>query len=392
MNRYAIVLCVVCSGLVGCKSTPQTAQNIVEPSNMAIFDQPLGPKKTVESVEDIFYISDEVIKQLKRSVDGQDSASDRSRAMLQFLFNNNGDSMEYLNGETLTASQALQRGQANCLSLTILAYSLATSLGYPTQFRDVAIPEYWVTRNGESFLNGHVNLLVNASNLEQRLKVAITVGDSFIIDFGGRQTERFPTKTIGMPEIVALFYNNKAAEAMERGDDITGFWYLKAAAEQQPALSDIWNNLAVLLKRNDRWAEAEQAYLQSLKIKPDHINTLHNLSILYAQTGRQAQAEKISTRVEQALQKNPYYFLMLGHEALDNNQPLVAQKLLEQSLALNPRIVETQLAMARVYLARGKIEDAAKRLKRARELSEPGKERQRFQHKLDLLNAVASAH
>lgn len=392
MNKYAIVVASLCGVLAGCVATPPPAPVGIDSKSMAIFDHPVGNPRAVESVADILYVPEDAIKRLRKSVNIQSSASDRSKSLLRFIFSDTGDSMQYINGETLTASQALQRGQANCLSLTILAYSLSQSLGYPSQFRDVKVPEYWITRNGESFLNGHVNLLVTASNQEQRLKTAVTLGDTFVIDFGGRQTERFPVTPIELPEILALFYNNKAAEAMEQGDDVAGFWYLKAAVEQQPSLSDIWNNLGVLMKRQGRLAEAEQAYLQSLSIRPNHINTLNNLAILYGKTGRQAQAALLERQVEQTRQSNPYYFLMLGHEALDNNQPLLAQRYLERSLALNARIVETQFAMARSFLARGNYTDAAKWLRKARELAGPGQDRQRFQHKLDLLNAVATAH
>ncbi|MFM9587671.1 hypothetical protein, partial [Streptomyces caniscabiei] len=65
-----------------------------------------------------------------------------TRKLLQFLLDNGDASLSYQSGATLIANQAYQNLNANCLSLSILAYSMADFLGMHSQFQQVHIPEY----------------------------------------------------------------------------------------------------------------------------------------------------------------------------------------------------------------------------------------------------------
>src|SRR5437588_9405900 len=42
--------------------------------------------------------------------------------------------------------------------------------------------------------------------------------------------------------------------------------------------------------RRGEWQQAEQLYLQALKINPDHIDALHLLGVIAGQTGRHSRA------------------------------------------------------------------------------------------------------
>lgn len=374
----------------GCQQVP--APVVVNPDTV----EQLLPRASadelaqIESEAEIFALPDDAVQSLRGKLALYDSTQERSYALLNFIFKENKGAMEYINGETLTAAQALQRGQANCISLTILAYSLAKSVGFETEFRDVKIPEYWITRNGESFLNGHVNLHVQALYPEEKSSVAYSAGSSYVIDFErGAGLGRLPFRVIQQNDIVALFYNNKAAETMEKGDYKKAKLYLNAAGRAQPSLPDTWNNLAVWYKRQGQLALAEQAYLQSLQLAPNHSNTMANLAILYTQLGRQDEALQLERKVERNRQLNPYYFLMLGNEAVAQQQFAEAQKYYQHSLLLNDQIAETHFSLAKVFLQQGRYSLAANHLNKARLLTGPGPERDVLQHKLELLHAVA---
>lgn len=391
IQPLAMAICLVLT-MVGCQQVPQ--QTNVDPAQFALLlPQPTSDElSSIESETQIFGLPQESIQALRGKLALYDSTQDRSYALLNFIFKENNGAMQYVNGETLTAAEALKRGQANCLSLTILAYSLANSVGFRTEFRDVKIPEYWITRNGETFLNGHVNLLVQAIYPEEQSKAAFGSGSNYIIDFErGAGLGRLPHRTISQKDIVALFYNNKAAETMEAGDYQRAMLYLKAAGLTQPALPDTWNNLAVWYKRQGELALAERAYLQSLQLAPNHSNTMANLAILYEQLGRQAEAQQLERKVEHNREQNPYYFLMLGNEAVSQQQYSNAQRFYQRSLLLNDQIAETHFSLAKLLLQQGRYDAAATHLSKARSLTGPGPERDVLQHKLDLLHAVAHA-
>lgn len=381
---------VVALSMVGCQQIPD--HPMVEQSRLdQLLPRPSHEElTTIESPQQIFALPDQAIQSLRGKLAIYDSTQERSYALLNFIFKQNNDSMQYINGETLTAAEALKRGQANCLSLTILAYSLANSVGFQTEFRDVKIPEYWITRNGESFLNGHVNLQVQAVYPEEKPNIVYSAGSSYVIDFErGAGLGRLPYKVISQQEIVALFYNNKAAETMEKGDYSKAMLYLRAAGRTQPSLPDTWNNLAVWYKRQGQLQLAEQAYLQSLQLDPNHSNTMANLAILYSELGRADEAQQLERKVERNREQNPYYFLMLGNEAVSQQQFAEAQKFYQRSLTINDQIAETHFSLAKVLLQQGRYDAAASHLNKARALTGPGPERDVLQHKLDLLHAVA---
>lgn len=114
----------------------------------------------IETPEQIFALPEQTkadIRQLTRSAF---SARVKTDLLLNYLFEKKGSSLLYQNDATLTAAETLAARQANCLSLTILSYSLAQEMELQAEFRDIKIPEYWTRNNGQSLLNGHVNLSI----------------------------------------------------------------------------------------------------------------------------------------------------------------------------------------------------------------------------------------
>lgn len=375
-----------------CQQTPAVSQLDTDAFSQLVEQNPqVDARYAIETEQQIFGLPEHEIEALRKKLSSFKDYQQRSKALLLFIFKHNEQGLQYVNGQTLTAAQTLQQGQANCLSLTILAYSLAHSVGFPTEFRDVAIPEYWITRNGESFLNGHVNLQIQAVYPMEMMSAVYREGTHYLIDFErGLGVGRLPYNIIQKTDIIALFYNNKAAETLEHGDADRAFAYLRAAARVQPRLPDTWNNMAIWYKRQGDLAKAEMAYRQSLRFDAKNSNTLSNLAILYRDTERAAQAVQLEKRVAKLRETNPYYFLMLGNEASDHGQWDMAKLFYQRSLNLNDRIAETHFAMAKVLLQQGKYQSAAMYLNHARKLTSPGKERDVYQHKLDVLQTVAN--
>lgn len=380
------------SCLVACQHTAPVSPVDPDAFSQLVEQNPVvDATYAIETEPQIFALPDHEIDAFRQKISPIRDPQERSKALLLFIFKHNEQGLEYVNGQTLTAAQTLKQGQANCLSLTILAYSLAQTLGFVTEFRDVAIPEYWITRNGESFLNGHVNLRVQALYPMEMMSAPYREGVNYVIDFErGLGIGRLPYDIIQKSDIVALFYNNKAAETLAHGDTGRAFAYLRAAARVQPNLPDTWNNMAIWYKRRGDLARAELAYMQSIKLDPNNSNTASNLAILYRETQRPAQADVLEQRVARLRETNPYYFLMLGNEASAAARWDAARLLYQRSLKLNDRIAETHFSLAKVLLQQGQYNSAAMHLKQARKLTSPGKERDVYQQKLDVLHAVAN--
>ena len=391
-SRFSLwlLLAVATLLLTGCQNSVNQQQLSQYDNRLLVDDQFSEPSSDIESPEQIFAVPEDVVKELRKQVMSYGDAQDRSMALLRFIFNDGHDVLEYVNSATLTASDTLLKRQANCLSLTILAYSLANAIGFDTQFQDVDVPEYWITRSGSSMLNGHVNLVVNPDVKLRSVSNIVYRQSSYLIDF-----DRVPSRTklktteVSRNAIISMFYNNKAADAILSKNYDVAYQYLKAAIRMAPELSGNWNNLAVLYRQKQLFEPAELVYLHSLALEPNHSNTMANLAMLYQLTGRHEQAAALEYKVAKKRLVNPFYFVMLGNEAYELRDADAALGYYRQSLKLQPNTPEALFGMARAFMLKGDLSAATRYLQSAKKYVEPGAERRRYQSKLDLLNAIA---
>jgi len=82
---------------------------------------------------------------------------------LSFLLRNGDNLLSDQSEVTLTAAQTIKNLKSNCLSNSILAYSLAHYFGIKAQFNNIHIPKYWALKNGFNLLTGHINLSINTA-------------------------------------------------------------------------------------------------------------------------------------------------------------------------------------------------------------------------------------
>lgn len=377
--------------LSACQQLPAT-QDPLFASTLLLQDSEFKPVETkVETEEEIFALPPAVIALARQQVLPNEYADGRSLALLTFIFGNDNVPLEYVNSATLIASETYARKEANCLSLTILAYSLAQHLGFEAHFQDVEVPEYWVTRSGNSMLNGHVNLMIYPGKIRDAGQYVVLLrGNGYLIDFDMvPERARQQAKRISKQAIVAMFYNNKAADAIAIGDYDVAYHYLKAAVTTAPQLAQNWNNLAVLYRKKELLSLAEQVYLHSLQLEPEHTNTMSNLAMLYAMTGREQEAAVLEEKVEKKRRTNPYYFIMQGNEALEFQAADDAIQHFRRSLKLQPHVPEAYFGLARSYLLKQDLAKASYYLQAAKRYTDSATEQRRYQYKLDMLNAVA---
>ena len=100
-------------------------------------------QQLVESEQQIFQLDQSLKQQLSAYLQTNKSADEIAYSLLSFLLSNGDNSLSYQSTGTQTASQSYQNLNANCLSLSILAYSLAEHLGLKARFQKVHIPECW---------------------------------------------------------------------------------------------------------------------------------------------------------------------------------------------------------------------------------------------------------
>lgn len=389
--KLTILVVLMLSSLSACQSTQSTSLPVPEELMMA---SKFGTSTTeIETPEQIFALPDTTKRDLNRIVTNTQSIEERTKAALRLIFSYAQDGLLYDNTATKTASETIASGKANCLSLSILAYSMAKELGMSATFQDIQIPEYWTSAFRQTWLNGHINLRLKQHRVSKEFSGSVVLGSDFVVDFDPYSLKhQFPEKSVAPATVVAMFYNNKAAVAFANEQYANAYEYYKAAAQVDPAFSVTWSNLGVLFRVNGMHELAEISYKHSLALEPDVTNTLANLAVLYRQTGNIVEAETLERRVLAKRNRNPYYFLMLGNEAYRNVDYAEAIKYYKNAVSLDAKNHEAYFGLARSYYALDDTISAVRYMKKAKRNAPSDDEQQLYEHKLSVLNQVARLH
>ena len=389
--KLTILVVLMLSSLSACQSTQSTSLPV--PEELLMTSQ-FGTSTTeIETPEQIFALPDTTKRDLNRIVTNTQSIEGRTKAALRLIFSYAQDGLLYDNTATKTASETIASGKANCLSLSILAYSMAKELGMNATFQDIQIPEYWTSAFRQTWLNGHINLRLKHQKTPQKSSGIILLGKDLVVDFDPYSLKhQFEEKSVAPATVVAMFYNNKAAVAFANEQYANAYEYYKAAAQADPAFSVTWSNLGVLFRVNGMHELAETSYKYSLALEPDVTNTLANLAVLYRQTGNMVDAEALEKRVLAKRNDNPYYFLMLGNEAYRNADYTGAKKYYENAISLDTKNHEAYFGLARSYYALDDTVSAVRYMKKAKRNAPSDDEQQLYEHKLSVLNQVARLH
>ena len=385
MKLPSIVLASSFCLLTACSST----ENNTAPPPLALTQSNTFTQTSVETQQEIFALNEHVKEQLDSAFPKDSRSLQSTKRLLKFLLQNGDASLSYQSGATLTANQAYSNLNANCLSLSILAYSLAEYLGLEGQFQKVHIPEYWALDNGFNLLTGHINLKVSeAQKLVVNRKVIYPEERSLVIDFDpNSRQEAFKTSNINKARITAMFYNNKGAAAMLKHDYDTAFSYYKAAVNIDSNYSGAWGNLGVLFRLTDDYPRAETAYQYAISLDPDNNTALGNLARLYNLTNREEQGQAILAKLDNKRQANPYYHISLGNDAYTTARYQDAIKHYKKARDLNPTLHDTDFGLARTYYQLGDLKLAKKYLTMANNKADFDHDKQRYESKLQALRS-----
>ncbi|PAJ75596.1 hypothetical protein CJF42_04560 [Pseudoalteromonas sp. NBT06-2] len=392
MRRNSLIIAFIFSSsllsILGCGTT-KTVKPI--PTTKIIFNnQTQFTDFKVEPYEEIFVLSDEIKEKLINYFPSKKPSMETAKKLLHFIFNSANNHIDYKSGATLTATQTFQQKNANCLSLSIMAFSMAEQLGLEANFQRVFIPEYWTLEKGFNLLTYHINLKLQFDQARfagvQRL---YDITDGVVIDFNiNTRKQKFRTKDINKHTVAAMFYNNKGAIAMVNGRNSEAYHYFKNAIEVAPSYSPAWGNLGILFRLNNKNDNAEIAYRHALILDPANNTAKGNLGILFEMTDRVALAKKIKKELDTKRQSNPYYHIAKGNEAYVKKRYREAISHYKKSAELDKKLHESYFGLARSFYLLGDYIKAKRYLKSAKRHSFYIEDINSYQNKINSLNAM----
>lgn len=336
--------------LSACQSTSINQNKFVAIKHVQVIadNQFKGYKKiSIETEQEIFALSDEM-KLIAKNISLLRDPQTKATKLIKQFFGPENINLAYKSGANVIASKAYRNKEANCLSLTIMAYAIAKAAKLDVVFQSIEVPEYWV-RNGEAnMLTGHINLSV----LQDKSPNTLLFFDrqNIEIDFDPYVKKKvFPKHQINKNTVLAMFYNNKGATALVSNKYVSAYAYLKKATEIDPNFSSAWGNLGILYRMNGLEESAISTYRHAIYLNRANLTAMENLSKLLHSKGVNDEAKVIDSYIMQKRANNPYYYALLGDENFYKGYYLQAITHYKKAIKLNSSVHEFYFGLAKVH-------------------------------------------
>lgn len=379
--------------LSSCLYLSACSTSVREPPPLMLANHSTFNRIMVETQQDIFKLNKNITTELDTHLTSKRNVQHLANSILSFLLKNGDNSLTYQSGATLSASQTYQNLNANCLSLSILAYSLADYLGVKARFQKVHIPEYWAMTKGVNLLTGHINLSIENTSIHSLPATMIYQRDKHLtIDFDPNiRKQHFKTSPISKAFVTAMFYNNKGALALVNKNYNLAYSYFSAAVEAAPLYSAGWGNLGIVFRQLNYLKEAEQAYNYALLLDKNNHTAMGNLAVLYTLSNRAQKGQRILKQLNEKRQANPYYHISLGNTELALKNYMLALKHFKTAYKLDAHLHESYFGLARAYYLTGNITLAKKYMQLAGVNAEFNHDKTRYKNKLNVLKNITAS-
>jgi len=337
--------------LAGCAVAPRAPL----PAHLLWQDQAFDYDAALVSVgkQDLFQLDTGLLSKLHDPRIQNSSAQYRLHHLVSILFGPKAKDFPYSWGHTTIAAETWSRKSGDCLSLTVLSYSLAKALDMPVQVQEVRVPVVFDRRGNVEFLNRHVNVLIRGVGDLYLIAGSMRPGD-VIIDFEPQVASRREGLALSDDGILARFYNNIAAEYLAQDDLTLAYAHFKAAILVDPDYSPSYSNLAQLYIRKGFVQSAEQLLLHAIALNDDADIALRSLHQLLVSQGRESEALKYTEILQARQEKDPYYWLGVGLHHLQGGYYRKAVSAFEHAQDLTKGFQEVHRYLAIAYWRAGK--------------------------------------
>ena len=312
------------------------------------------------------------------------------QAITEALYNRSKLQLEYDASSTRTAAEAFAARQGNCLSLVIMTGAFANALDLKVTFQQISTEQMWSRSGGMYFMSGHVNLL-----LEKRYSEGMgryDRNDLYTIDFMPGEGNELHAHPISQQTVLAMFMNNRAAEAMVRGQLDDAYWRVRQAIKLDPEFRSSYNTLGVIYMRHGDAEHAERVLRYVLDGSPDNPRIVANYAEALRLLGRTAEAQAMQARLAVLEPVPPFFFFVQGQAALHKGDFAKARELFLKEIARDPDYHEFHYALAVADFGLNRLDEARAELALAMDDAVKRSDHDLYASKLDKLKAWRPAN
>jgi Tfp pilus assembly protein PilF len=381
MSLRFVVIGLLMGTLAGCASAPPEAP----PSAERWFADHLFAPPSVPIDDAIFAPSQAMREFAERTIAPAARLRNPRDALLDAISMQAQLKLSYDTLRTRNAAEAFDARAGNCLSLVVMTAAFAEMLGVPVQFNSVLVDESWSRTDNVYFASGHINLTLARSAFGQRS--GYDGAHEMTIDFlPSKDLRGLRTRTISRDTVLAMYLNNRAAEALatEQLDD--AYWWARRAIERVPQALTAYNTLAVIYLRRGAVVEAEALLRYVNLAEPSNTKVLFNLAQTLERGDRAAEAAPLRKRLAELESQPPFYYFDLGITSLARGDFARAQNLFAQELARSSEYHEFHFGMAVAQYYLGDLKASHAHMKRAIELTHTVRERDLYAAKAHKLS------
>ena len=310
-----------CLCLVGCASAPPPPPR---PDHLLHDERFAAPTERI-AAGDVFALNDAMRSYLRHDIGGQLRSKGPQRGLIEALYRPGQLKLEYDAAMTRNARQAFEARAGNCLSLVIMTAAFAKELGLGIQYQSAFLEETW-SRNGNFYLrSGHVNL-----TLGRRFIDAGTEKDSstLTIDFLPAEDVRgLRTRVIEEETVVAMYMNNRAAEALLQGRLDDAYAWAREAIMQDPAFVSAYNTLGVIYLHHGDLPQADAVFAEVLEREPRNTRAMFNRAQVQTMLGHNDESGVLYRRLAELEPYPPFHFFNLGMAAMQREDYRAARDL-----------------------------------------------------------------
>ena len=350
---------VLLGAIAGC-STP--ALTSWEPSNPWL-DREFGftPALVQVAQDELFALDPELSAELRSPKMQRSSVENRIQYLVNTLSNNKQQPFLYTSGKSTVAAETWRSRAGDCLSLTVLAYSMANELKLTVTMQEVEGPMVFDRRGNIDYRVGHVNLFVHR-HMSNEASIASSMNRGVVIDFEPSYVAARSGKALSREAILARYYNNLGAEFLGKGHNAMAYAYFKAAMQHDPAFTAAATNMAWLYWSKGYAKATEGVLVMAVAANTETDTAVRGLHRLLVSQGRMQEALQYEALLEARQKQEPYYWINRGLEQLKANNNHSAIESLERAQSLTTGFSEVHRYLAVAYLNDGRHEKAREQL------------------------------
>jgi tetratricopeptide (TPR) repeat protein len=308
------------------------------------------------------------------------------QALTDQLYNRSKLKLEYESSMTRNAAQAFDARSGNCLSLVIMTAAFAKELGLKVTYQSVGTDDIWSRAGDMYFISGHVNLQLEKHVSEMAARYERD--GTYTIDFlPSGDSVGWNATIISEERVLAMYMNNRAAEALVRGQVDDAYWRAREAIKLDPSFVSALNTLGVVYMRHGDLQRAVDVLAFVAQREPDNPRVLANYAQALRDVGRAPEADALQQRLAKLEPYPPFYFFNRGQAALRAGNLVDAREDFKRELDRSPDYHEFHYWLAIADFGLGRIDEARAELNLAMQDAVKRSDHDLYAAKLDKLRA-----